>query len=448
LGTLYTGVAANAPLSSATQATVPADGDNDNAATFTVGMQKIIDYIEALRVGVSGAFSEGFESATFPPVATSTWSTPSKNFGTDSAWVRTTTGPLVGTASASAPTPQTLSTNSSLGLSAFLASPSRLQFVFAVTCNANNGDHLDFFVDGVLTAQFSSTTGPAAVAGTFYTDCLREGLHTFDWRFVRGGSASVGSEKCLIDTVQIIPEGAWAEDPTLTRFYLNDDLPYGFGIATTTTLNSPTGNMVGFWHFLSSANLGNIQGDVNNGGVMTKGEVQFATANVAAGDFVKMLMNQRGASLGNAFTLAKSVFTEWRISPINAWTANMVLETGVGSSITATDFAGWALDGSASTTNWRWRTRTSGGVATTLDPGVVASSLTYVRLGVITSTVGGISSAIFLKDGKALPGAASIPPISITNLPTTVLPQTEIRSVTVAATVTALADWCKCLALR
>jgi hypothetical protein len=50
LGTLYTGVAGNVSLASAVQTTVPADGDADNAATFTVGMQKADDYLEALRV--------------------------------------------------------------------------------------------------------------------------------------------------------------------------------------------------------------------------------------------------------------------------------------------------------------------------------------------------------------------------------------------------------------
>jgi len=42
-------------LASTVQTTVPADGDNDNAATFTVGMQKSDDYLEAMRVLLAGA---------------------------------------------------------------------------------------------------------------------------------------------------------------------------------------------------------------------------------------------------------------------------------------------------------------------------------------------------------------------------------------------------------
>jgi hypothetical protein len=52
MGTAYTGVAANVSLAVPVVATVPADNDPDNAATFTVGDQKIIDYSEALRSSI------------------------------------------------------------------------------------------------------------------------------------------------------------------------------------------------------------------------------------------------------------------------------------------------------------------------------------------------------------------------------------------------------------
>lgn len=47
MGTTYAGVAAS--LATGVSITVPADGDPDNAATFTVGTQKLADIAEALR---------------------------------------------------------------------------------------------------------------------------------------------------------------------------------------------------------------------------------------------------------------------------------------------------------------------------------------------------------------------------------------------------------------
>jgi hypothetical protein len=48
-GTPYTGVAASGNLAAAVTITVPADGDNDAAATFDVGLQRLADYLEAIR---------------------------------------------------------------------------------------------------------------------------------------------------------------------------------------------------------------------------------------------------------------------------------------------------------------------------------------------------------------------------------------------------------------
>jgi hypothetical protein len=248
-------------------------------------------------------FIEDFEVATFPPVATNSWATPSVNFGSDSAWVRTTTNPITSTASASAPVPQALSTNSSLGLTITLLSPSRVSFLWAVNCNQNNGDHLDFYVDGVLTAQFSTQVSNTLIGGRFMTDLIREGRHTFDWRFVRGGSASVGSEECKIDTVEIIPETFWQSDPGRLNFF--DDC---FGNATTnnnvaisatvdTTHSYP-------WVFNTSANTGIYFIGGNSGGNFeSMGAISIQSANVAAADWASMRLEGSGAGF-RASTLA------------------------------------------------------------------------------------------------------------------------------------------------
>lgn len=57
MGTPYTGVAAHVSLANAVAVTVPADGDADNGATFDVGMQALVDYAEAMRLGGSPQLS-------------------------------------------------------------------------------------------------------------------------------------------------------------------------------------------------------------------------------------------------------------------------------------------------------------------------------------------------------------------------------------------------------
>lgn len=450
----YNAIPGNVSLASAVQVSVPADGvDSMAVSTVNTGLQKEADYLEAIRqmiIGTGVPINEGFEGSVFPPTSPSgAWSAPSSRFNTDTAWIRTAVGPLAGVASASAPTPQTLSTNSSMGLQTFLFSPSRLQFVFAVTSNANNGDHLDFFIDGILTAQFSSTTGPVAVAGTFITDLLTVGAHTFDWRFVRGASASVASEKCLVDSVQVISEESWRTDPTLSRLYMFDDMTWANGpIASSgfalTTANSPAA----FFSMLVSAggNTGTIALAQNASGLSSYGEVLFTNASVAAGDSMSSIPNFNSGVLTAQFPLSKNPFAEWRVN-INTITPGAG-SAEVGLRSTGSDFAGWCFDGAVSIVNWRWRTRTSGGVQTDVDSGVAWSSSSYFRLGTIASTVGGISSVIFLKDGKALPGAANIPPILTTNLPTIAAPGFRIKSGAGASTYPILVDYLRYLGLR
>lgn len=63
MGTLYSGVAAS--LATGVQITVPADLDPDNGATFAVGMQKIADYLEALRTKPTDTTVAGYSFLMF-----------------------------------------------------------------------------------------------------------------------------------------------------------------------------------------------------------------------------------------------------------------------------------------------------------------------------------------------------------------------------------------------
>lgn len=456
MSSTYNGNPANISVGTAFSETIPADGDALAAASVNTPLQKIADLVEAIRQGVATVgFSEGFESATFPPVATSKWTAPSTRFGSDTAWIRSTTNPIAGTAAASAPRPQTLSTNSSMGLDTFLMSPSRLEFLWAVNCILNNGDHLDFYVDGTLVFQMSSQVSNTLVGGLYRTDSLREGFHTFDWRFVRGSSASVGSEECQIDSVAIVPEIAWISDPL--RIGLLEDCFVGGvdGTSHTITASGSGSSLYGSWNFITNANVGKflLGGSASGYGA---GIISIQTANTAIADYVIMSL-QSFTSLATPQTLA--ALLEQRVYVDNS-IANQVIETGwlphgvgVLFSAATSDFIGWAWDGGNGTSStWRWRIINNGTV-TSLDSNIASSSNGLIRLGVICGTARGISSAVFVKDGKALPGASSIPPI-MTSLPSFDIggsgasPGMRARSITAAQLATGSMDWTKLIGLR
>jgi len=222
--TPYTGVPGNVSLGAAVQISIPQDAvDTESVASVNVPLQKEADYLEAIRGFLaSGSATETFDAATFPPLSFGAgWTAPSSRFGSDSAYVRDTGSPITGTASANRPGSQTANSTSSMGLSTFFLTPGRFLFDLKVTCNINAGDHLDLYIDGVLTGKWYSATGPTTEGGRYVSEILPAGAHTFDWRFVRGASASVGSEAAKIDNVQVVPEFLWLFDPA--RLYWIED---------------------------------------------------------------------------------------------------------------------------------------------------------------------------------------------------------------------------------
>src|SRR5216684_924189 len=100
----------------ATNLTIPSSGQQDTGWPNGVNpvssgiwnwlANNVYQWVLYLRdAAVVGLFAEDFEATAFPPTARPGWSTPSPRFGTDLSWVRSTTNPITGTASASAPVP-------------------------------------------------------------------------------------------------------------------------------------------------------------------------------------------------------------------------------------------------------------------------------------------------------------------------------------------------------
>jgi hypothetical protein len=367
--------------------TTPVDADTPNAASLQVSIQQLANRTAYLNAGsFSGKIFEGFESATFPPATPAGfWSAPSVRFNTDVAYARDTVNPITGTASANRGAGQGANQSGSLGLSnVYLDSPSRISFVIDLLCNASFGDHLDFYIDGVLTAKWSTTTNATISAGRFVSDVLREGVHTFDWRFVRGASVSVASEKARIDAVNITPESVWSDRPN--RIYLDEDFLYNTG-------STPTG-----WTAALGANPGSVAYDTSPG-TDRFGVVRVTSGAVGIGDQTTLSLlgvNSSWCSAGNF------PFLEFWIN-LPALT-NIAVDVGIMSSV-LTDSVTWRYDSSLGT-DWKFRTSV-GGVATTNPTGLVAAT-GWTRLALfgaagLTNGNGWLGSI----NGQVAPGAGA-----------------------------------------
>jgi hypothetical protein len=346
---------------------------------------------------VFGNFVEDFEATAFPPTARPGFAAPSPRFPTDLAYVRDTATPIFGTASANRPGAQTASTNSSLGLSVFLPSPSRLFFNFNVICNVGQSDHFDFYVDGVLTAEFSSRTGPTTESGRFVTDVLTEGAHTFDWRFVRGASASVGSEAAKVDQIEIIPESRWQGDPA--RFYWFDEMVPDASAANTAEYCAPKG-----FQQSTAANAPTF-GYLGGTGQLYCGAIRMGCAGVAVGDLAAIFALANSMFLNSNLLPTRKPFYEAFVYVITV--ANVFLAIGLVDSASNTAETGslaqaeLILD-TAVSPNWQLRVFTQGVGATTINTGVAAAA-GALRVGISVDTKG----VVVILNGKSIPVAGA-----------------------------------------
>jgi hypothetical protein len=412
-------------------------GEEPPAQYYNWYQRLVYDWLQWLDAnGPQFITNEGFESTTFPP--NPMWVTPSPRYPSDAAWVRSTTGPLTGTASASAPTPQGASTNSSIGATVVLYSPSRIQFQFDVKNNITMTDFLALYIDGGIAFQMSSGPTMAESAGTWISDVLNAGVHTFDWRYVRGAAAPVSGEKCLIDNVQILPEAFLRNDPLHLYVDWNGEF---YSTVRRSTGNTPAfandSVIMGFWDIACGANAGYI----GAGGLSGPPHARLAliSAAIAAGDYTKM-----GFSPNDFITLNKVPFIEWRADLFPS--SSVVEEIGFGEMpiSASTYFQGWAMDYSLSPS---LRIRGRIGTGANVDSDVGFGSGTNLRLGAICSTVAGISSAVFMKDGKTQFTGSNpwILPVSASN---PCSPCAVVRSIGTPVGATFPIQSCKLISLR
>lgn len=397
----YTGVPSHVSLATPMSGTLPSSGDPRTAAGVDAPIQTILDYAEAIRLLVVGSglpLFEGFESVTFPPAApVNAWAAPSPRFGSDLAYQRDTSNPITGTASANRNSGQSASTNSSIGLSGmYLTVPSRIAFVFDLLCNASFGDHLDFFIDGVLTGKWSCTTNTNVSAGRFVSDVLREGAHTFDWRFVRGGSVSVANEKARIDAVNIIPESVWGD--RANRYVVDDEFV------------RQSGSTDGAWGSTFTGHAGSVAFGFSGGDAAFSagGTVQVLCSNINSGDSEILFL---GAAADKSFLGINASFFPFMEALISLPViTNTFAEFGIagvvaGAVDTANNKAAWVYD-SAVGTDWRFTTVLNG--TATANPTGIAATVGAVRLGLtgckgLTNGTGWLGSI----NGLSVPAAGA-----------------------------------------
>jgi hypothetical protein len=449
MSSTYTGVPGNVSLGSAVQETIPGDGDARSASATNVGMQKLADYLEATRqVAILGSglpLFEGFENATFPPAAPNGgWAAPSVNYGSDLAYQRDTSNPITGTASANRNSGQTASTNSSMSLTLCFDSPSRISFVLDLLCNASYGDHLDFYIDGVLTGKWSTVSNTVSSSGRWVSDPLREGKHTFDWRFVRGASGSVANEKARIDAVNVVPESIWMGDRA-NRILIEDDF------------DGPVPSVVTSWRWatITGTHAGTMAGSLNN---PVFGAWDLNTAATAIGDEEGITLEQNQSGGSNSFSGWGTYmpFAEALISIPSL--AGVAVEFGIsagGIPSNGGSFSGsaWIYDSTLGT-DWRFRTGNAG-TLTTNPTGITAVAATWTRLGL--SVAQGLTNgngALGMINGQSLPNTGGANHSGSTqNLPPTTgtanfLPYAVVYSRTAAAAKTVAIDYFKFLGQR
>lgn len=264
--------------------TNPIDADTLNAASIAATTQELANRTAYLNSRVQiGQLLEGFEGATFPPQGVpGTWTSPSKRYLSDSAFTRTTNPTPASVLTGSASALGSGSSDTSLGLDFYVEAPSRMTFLFMeVIDTSSTGAKLQFYIDGVLTANLGSPNTNTQTSGKWVSDILPRGLHTFDWRFIPNQPADF----VLLDHVTITPESMWLEDIG-SRFWLWDDF---FAPAVSNLFSTSHGSNAGT-------------------AVQADSELTLSSAGTANGDYEALSMNVQSVGVGN--TAAYETYAE------------------------------------------------------------------------------------------------------------------------------------------
>ena len=382
-----------------------------NAPSAAVAGDMWVDALGAMLKTGSGAsaypvgpiatsFIESFEATTFPPAGTPGWAAPSPRFGSDLAYQRSTASPIAGVASAQRNSGQLASQSSSMGLTLLIPSPSRIRFRFNVICNPN-GDFLNFNIDGVQFASISArgTAGaPIVQVGTYISEVLSEGLHTFDWRFIRGAAVSVAGETAQADDVEIIPESRWMDSGQYAyetdHFVQNASAGESVGWSFTNPVNagagtasSPSTNAPGFtgegwgWNIAS----GNSSGDVRT---MYNNNINIAGARLlnCVPLYLECAVNLRTAVASMGFCFG--------------WLSDVII---AASTLAQNNGACVHYDPTIGATI-RLRVNVSG-TPTDIDTGIIPVINTWYRFALIIGVDGKISLTV---NGKMVPGASGV----------------------------------------
>ena len=340
--------------------TSPAGSEVPNAASLQTSVQQLANRTAYLKsLGFLGQIKEGFESTTFPPpTPAGAWSAPSIRYPTDAAYVRDTSNPLFGSASANYPAAQATNSFSSLGFTGiYFATPSRVAFLFDVLGNSgSNRDVLNFYIDGVQVAAFASTDGVTRVSGRYMSAILREGFHNLDWRWSRGPNSAVSGSKARIDDVEVLPESVWGDR-------LNGRISY---------IEEFRGTSAGLWTASNSGNAGTVTYG-SSAGQNLSGMV-LTSAAVAVGDWEAITFN--GDALINGANGA-CLFLETTLLLPNV-ISGMFCELGFWAGPTNT---GWYVslvyDSSVATT---WFLKVSeNGTSTSYNTGITALNASWIN---------------------------------------------------------------------
>ncbi len=221
-----------AQSSSDYQISIAANCPTNHVASFKLNLTADGGYIDSTSFSLTvGQIVEDFEAGDF---SSFNWV-----MGGNQPWTVVPSGVYEGSYSAASGT-ITHNQNSTMTVSLNVATAGNISFYYKVSSEAN-WDFLEFYIDGVKKAAWSGSVGWAQASYA-----VTPGLRQFQWRYVKDGSASTGSDKGWVDFILFPP----VSSPLIIT---TDSLPGGeVGKAYSEQLSSSGGTGAVTWSDLNS----------------------------------------------------------------------------------------------------------------------------------------------------------------------------------------------------
>jgi len=163
----------------------------NHVAPFRIDVTADGGYVDSVFFSLTlGQAVEDFEDGNFTAY---NWV-----LGGNQPWTITSSGMYEGTYAAASGT-ITHSQNSTMTVTLTVAQAGDVSFYYKVS-SESNWDFLEFYIDGVKKASWSGTVGWAQASYT-----VTAGSRVFQWRYVKDGSQSVGSDKAWVDLIVFPP---------------------------------------------------------------------------------------------------------------------------------------------------------------------------------------------------------------------------------------------------